>query len=219
MHSIYNFVTGPLAWIAFGIFIIGSILRLISMVRLAKKKDGPYLTYMSWKYSFRSIINWLIPFNSIGWQKSPITTIVTFIFHICLFLVPIFLSAHVILWDYFWGVDYWSLPNEVADYMTIAVIAACIYFAVRRIVQKEVKYVSQPMDWLVLIIAFLPFATGFLAYHQIFDYQVIIIAHIITGEIMLASIPFTRLSHMLFAPLMRAYIGSEFGGVRKVKDW
>ncbi len=36
---------------------------------------------------------------------------------------------------------------------------------------------------------------------------------------MLVAIPFTRLSHMLFAPLTRAYMGSEFGGIRHAKDW
>jgi nitrate reductase gamma subunit len=45
------------------------------------------------------------------------------------------------------------------------------------------------------------------------------ILHIISGEVMLVAIPFTRLSHMLFAPLTRAYMGSEFGGVRHAKDW
>ena len=34
------------------------------------------------------------------------------------------------------------------------------------------------------------------------------------GEIMLVAIPFTRLSHMIFSPLTRAYMGSEFGKVR-----
>ena len=64
-----------------------------------------------------------------------------------------------------------------------------------------------------------PFITGFLAYHQWFAYPVLMILHVITGEIMLVAIPFTRLSHMLFAPLTRAYMGSEFGKVRHARDW
>jgi hypothetical protein len=43
--------------------------------------------------------------------------------------------------------------------------------------------------------------------------------HILSGEVMLAAIPFTRLSHMLFFPFTRGYMGSEFGGVRHAKDW
>jgi hypothetical protein len=41
----------------------------------------------------------------------------------------------------------------------------------------------------------------------------------LSAELLLVAIPFTRLSHMLLAPLTRAYIGSEFGMVRHVKDW
>jgi nitrate reductase gamma subunit len=46
-----------------------------------------------------------------------------------------------------------------------------------------------------------------------------LVLHIVTGEIMLAAIPFTRLSHMFYAPFTRAYIGSEFGAVRHARDW
>ena len=43
--------------------------------------------------------------------------------------------------------------------------------------------------------------------------------HVLAGELLLALIPFTRLSHALFALFTRAYMGSEFGGVRHAKDW
>ena len=45
------------------------------------------------------------------------------------------------------------------------------------------------------------------------------IAHILSGEIMIAAIPFTRLIHMIFFPFTRGYIGSEFGGIRHARDW
>ena len=51
------------------------------------------------------------------------------------------------------------------------------------------------------------------------NYDFWIVAHVLAGEIMLVAIPFTRLSHMLFSPLTRAYMGSEFGGIRHARDW
>ncbi|HBR05784.1 MAG TPA: nitrate reductase [Desulfovibrio sp.] len=219
MHEIYNLVTGPLAWLAWGIFIVGSIYRLAIMYILAKKKDAPSLAYMSWGFSLRSIINWLIPFNALGWRRNPLMTVATFAFHICLVVAPIFLLAHVALWDQFFGITYPVLDEKVTDIMTMIVVAACLVFAARRIFQKEVRYVSGFQDWLILVIAVLPFATGLLAYYQLGNYQVMIVLHILSGEIMLAAIPFTRLSHMLFSVFTRSYMGSEFGGVRRVKDW
>jgi hypothetical protein len=40
-----------------------------------------------------------------------------------------------------------------------------------------------------------------------------------TGALFLGMIPFTRIAHMLYFPLTRAYMGSEFGYVRNAKDW
>jgi hypothetical protein len=43
------------------------------------------------------------------------------------------------------------------------------------------------------------------------NYPLMMGLHVLAGDIMLAAIPFTRLSHMLFSPFTRAYMGSEFG--------
>jgi len=219
MNAAYQFVTGPLAWAAWGIFLLGSAYRLITMYQLAKSKDATSLAFMSWHFSLRSIINWIIPFNALGWRKSPAMTVATFAFHLCLLAAPIFLVAHVMLWDQAFGVRYVTIPDNVADIMTLVVIAACLYFAGRRLVQPEVRYITTPQDWVALVIVLAPFLTGFLAYHQAIDYDAMIILHVVAGEIMLAAIPFTRLSHMVFAAFTRAYMGSEFGGVRHARDW
>jgi nitrate reductase gamma subunit len=175
--------------------------------------------YMSWKYSLRSILHWITPFATVSMKKHPAMTIVSFAFHICLIITPIFLLSHIILWDESWNISWWSLPDNIADIMTFIVIAACIFFLVRRLKLPEVQYVTSASDYVLLAIVAAPFITGFLAYHQWFGYKFILILHIISGEIMLAAIPFTRLSHMLFSVFTRAYMGSEFGGVRHVKDW
>lgn len=219
MHGIYNFVSGPLAWVAFTVFIVGSIYRLIEMIVLIYRKERSIYSYMSWKYSLRSILHWIIPFGTEGWKNNPALTVVTFAFHICLFMVPIFLLSHIILWDESWNMSWYSLPDSFADIATMIVIASCIFFLIRRIVSPEVRFVTSASDYILLAIVAAPFITGFLAYHQWFGYRLIVIAHMLSGEIMLMAIPFTRLNHMLFAPFTRAYMGSEFGGIRHAKDW
>jgi nitrate reductase gamma subunit len=219
MHDIYNFVTGPLAWIAFILFIAGILYRLIHMLYLVKKKEGFILSYMSWKYSFRSIFHWIIPFATVNWRRHPVLTMVTFAFHICLIVTPLFLLSHIILWDESWNISWWSLPDGLADVMALIVIASCIFFLIRRLISPEVQFVTYASDYVILTIVAAPFITGFFAYHQWFGYPFFAIAHILAGEIMLVAIPFTRLSHMIFSPFTRAYMGSEFGKVRHSKDW
>ena len=219
MHSLYNFVSGPLAWLAFIIFIGGSLYRLINLIILVNRKEKFIYSYLSLKYGLRSILRWSIPFATENMRRHPALTIVAFAFHICLILTPIFLLAHVILVEESWNLSWWALPDGAAEIMTLIVIASCVFFLVRRLVSPEVQYVTSASDYVILAIVAAPFITGILAYWQWFGYQFLVILHILTGEIMLVAIPFTRLSHMLFAPLTRAYMGSEFGGIRHAKDW
>ena len=72
---------------------------------------------------------------------------------------------------------------------------------------------------LVLLITVAPFVTGFLAYHQWFDYRTVILLHILAGEVMLVTIPFTKLGHMLFLFLYRFLIGSEHSFSQGSRTW
>ncbi|MBF0201476.1 MAG: nitrate reductase [Desulfamplus sp.] len=219
MHEHYEFVTGPLAWMAFLIFIFGSLFRFISLYRLAKKKDGAVFEYMNFKYALRSIGHWLTPFGSRSMRLNPALTGVTFLFHISLFTVPIFALAHVVLWKERFDISWFTLPDAAIDIMTFVVIASCLYFLWRRIMVPEVRYLTTPGDYIILAIVAAPFITGFWAYHQFPGSASMTIVHIISGEVMLAAIPFTKLFHMFMFPFTRGYIGSEFGGVRMARDW
>jgi nitrate reductase gamma subunit len=219
MHEVYNFVSGPLAWVAFILFFGGCLFRLIGLIQMVNQKEKFIFTYMSWKYSLRSILHWITPFGTVNWRRHPALTIVTFAFHICLILTPVFLLSHAVLWDEAFNFSWWSLPDGLADAMTLVVIGSCVFFLVRRLKQPEVQFVTSASDYVILAIVAAPFVTGFLAYHQWFAYPFFMILHIVAGEVMLVAIPFTRLSHMVFSPLTRAYMGSEFGKVRHARDW
>lgn len=219
MHDIYSLVAGPLAWVAFILFFGGLLYRLVGLIMLVRRTERFIFSYMSWRYGLRSILRWMVPFATVNWRMHPGITVVTFSFHLCLFIAPIFLLSHMVLLGEAWNISWWTLPDALADVMTLVVIAGGIYFLVRRLVLPEVKFVTDYSDFVILAIVLAPFVTGFLAYHQWFGYRVWVILHMLSGEIMLAAIPFTRLSHMIFAPLTRAYMGSEFGKIRHARDW
>lgn len=217
--SFYNFARGPLVWIAFFIFILGSVYRIYTLLALVKK-DKIILPYLNWKYIVRSFIHWLVPFNTYNWRRRPFITIITFSFHFCVVFTPIFLLAHVILWRESFGISWWTFPEWLSDIMTLIVLFSCIFFFLRRLFAPEVRFVTFSSDYLILAISFLPFLTGFLAYHQLLlPHKMMVILHMIFGSAMLIAIPFTRLAHMFFFFLTRAYLASEAGVVRHSKDW
>ena len=166
MHAIYAFVAGPLAWAAFLLFFGGLLMRVVQLLVRVNKTEKFIFTYMSWKYSLRSIFHWIIPFGTVNWRRHPALTVVTFLFHICLLAAPIFLLAHMVLVDEAWWLSWWTLPDGAADAMTLIVIAGCLFFLIRRLTRPEVAFVTDASDYILLIVVAAPFVTGFLSYHQ-----------------------------------------------------
>lgn len=216
--TLYNLVRGPLVYIAFIVFIGGSIYRIKTFMDLVKK-DKTIMPFISLKYTLRSLFHWMIPFNTVNWRRRPVVTIVTFLFHIGLVFIPIFLLSHNILWRESWGISWWCLPEWIADIGTLIVIFCCVFFFLRRVFAPEVRFVTFDSDYLMLVISFLPFMTGFLAYHQLLlTHKSMVILHILFGELMLIAIPFTRLFHMFYFFLTRSFMGSQAAGWG-TRDW
>jgi nitrate reductase gamma subunit len=211
----YEFVTGPLAWLSFGIFFIGLLWRLVWYIRgLNWQMDRVTYTVNvahGIKGALRSIFFWLVPFGTHSWRFYPGFTVLVFVFHICLLVTPVFLMGHNVLLLERWGFSLPTLPEGLADVMTMGVIVAAVFIILRRIALPEVRILTTPYDFLVLAIAVAPFLTGFIAYHQVGNYDFWIVAHILAGEIMLVAIPFTKLSHFLLFFLSRAQLGMDYG--------
>ena len=206
-------------WVSFFLFIGGSVYRFVSLLSKGKRVKS-VTSYMSLRYSLRSIFHWIIPFGSVNMRKHPWFTAVAFLFHICLIVTPLVLLAHNKLWFDSWHIRLWSVPEAAADIMTLTVIFCVVIFILRRIITPEIRFVTFTSDFVILAIAAAPFISGFLAYHQLFfDYKLMVALHILLGEVMLIAIPFTRLNHMLFFWLTRAYTGSDFGAVRHSRDY
>ena len=216
--DVYELVRGPFVWIAFAVFALGSLYRIIFLLLTGKKEPAP-IHSKSANDAARSILHGLLPFGSTYMRKQPLFTIVTFLFHLCVVILPIFLLAHIVLWYESWEILWWSLPDMLADAMALWVLLACLYFIGRRLFVPEVKQVSRPGDFVLLIIILLTFLSGFLAYHQWGPYRPILILHVISSEILLVSLPFSKLGHMLFFYFSRSFMGAEYGKFLKSRDW
>jgi len=214
----YEFASGPLVWIALIVFVGGTAYKLITMGKLAKKDKIVY-PYMNFKFGVRSILHWLMPFGTTNMRLRPFFTIISFLFHFCLLIAPLFVLGHVVLFEQSWGFNWGALPEGLTNTMAIVIVAIGVIFALRRIADPTVRMISNYKDWLVLLLVLSPFVTGIMAYYQVFNYEAIVILHMFAGAAWLMLIPFTRLSHMFFFFVTRAYMGSEFGYVRNSKDW
>lgn len=214
----YELVSGPLVWLGFIILIGGTAYRLVSVGLMAKREKSVFPT-MSAKFGLRSLLHWLVPYNSVNMRARPVMTLVSFCFHVCLLVTPLFAMGHAVMWEQAWGFSWWSLPPLAADVMTLVVIIGVTFFILRRIAAPEVRNVSSWKDFAIALLVVSPFLTGFISHQQWLPARPMLILHIITGVVWLAAIPFTRLAHVIWFVFTRAYMGSEFGAVRRARDW
>ena len=215
----YELLTGPVLWITFIIFLGGLAMRTAFLFRLSLKKDSVFYNHVSLSWGLKSILHWILPWASASMRKQPFFTLMVFSFHLTLLAVPLFLNAHNIMWDEAFGLSLWSIPDILADVMTIILIASAVFLIIRRIRRPEVRILTSVWDYALLILTTAPFITGFFAYHQWGPYETLLILHILSAQVLLILIPFTKLSHMILFFFTRAFIGFEMGGRRGARSW
>jgi nitrate reductase gamma subunit len=219
VNQVYQVLTGPLLWISFIIFGAGLIIRTIYLIHLSRKKDRVVYNHINLKWGIKSILHWIIPLASASMRLQPVFTLMAFAFHISLLAVPLFLSAHNILWDESIGLTLWSMPDIMADLLTVIMIGSGIFLLIRRVVRAEIRILTEARDYAFLLLTMLPFLTGFLALHQWGPYQILLILHILSAEVLLILIPFSKLGHMVLFFFTRAFIGFEMGARRGARSW
>jgi len=208
----YELARGPLVWISLVVFLLGTVYQVFRFYALSRKvvKAAPLPSPKKKKgFSPARIRHLLKQVRHTVFALHPVTMAVSVVFHTLLFVVPLFLLGHTELITISTGLPLWSLPEQVSDKLAIVVLACCVFFLLRRIFLARVRSISSVYDYLVLLLAIVPFWTGFLAYHQIGDYRHIMTGHMISGELMLMAIPFTKLTHMIFFFLNRFLIVNE----------
>ena len=217
-----DFIRGQLISIALIIFILGLIFQLIQFFKLTRKKEWVYPP-LEIKSEKKSAGQWVsVCFSSLNgtlWKTDPLVTIATSVFHVFLVGVPIFLLGHNLLLDQSWALRLWSLPESMTDVFTLVVLICLAFFLARRLFLARVRAITTLYDYVVLLIVAAPFLTGYFAYHQWFHYETVMTIHILAGEVMLITIPFTKLGHMLFFFLYRFFIGNEYSFAKGARAW
>ncbi|MCG8470824.1 MAG: hypothetical protein MI742_03090 [Desulfobacterales bacterium] len=215
MNEWISFFTGPALWASLAIFFFGSLLHVVRYVKnldwqLDRVSYGRHL-FFGIKGALRSVCFWMTPFATRSWRMKPVYTLMFYLFHVGGVVVPLFLSAHAVIIKSRWGITIPTLPDAVADFLTVGVLVGALGMLCRRLMRPEVRRMTTCRELGTLILAVAPFLTGFLAYHQVGNASFWTLAHIISGEMLLVAIPFTRLSHMVFFFCSRIQIGMDFG--------
>ncbi|MDP8208180.1 MAG: hypothetical protein P9L92_16055 [Candidatus Electryonea clarkiae] len=204
MENWIEFGRGPLFRLCFALMILGlirtfafSLFGLIGAYHRAGEKVVP------WGDLIKKTFSWLIPIGRI-WRARPLYSIISIIWHIGLIIVPLFLAAHVTLWKNSVGFAWFSLPQIWADNLTIVAIISALLLFIGRVSSKEARALSRKQDfWWPPLLA-LPFFTGYLCSNISLSangYQVIMLIHLYSANLVMVMIPFTKVAHCVLLPL------------------
>jgi len=226
LELFYDIVRGPLALLAFIVFIAGTAFQILRFFVLSKKAAQmrfkpirQYKKFSTGRFHGKSMARRLASLKVTIIGVHPVMTTITSIFHVCLIATPLFLLGHNKLIYESWGIRLFSLPEKATDIMAQLVIACAVFFLLRRILLARVRSISTFNDYLILLLTGAPFLTGILAFYQMPDYESIIILHMLFGELMLIILPFTKLAHMIFFFINRFLVPHENSFGHGTRTW
>jgi nitrate reductase gamma subunit len=213
------------------VFTVGFLYRAIQYARLTRKINNGYRPVLNQVIDDRSIlfqgksglkkniISLKLKLQRTIFGSNPVMGTISLVFHILLFITPVFLSAHNVLADQYIGISLFTFPDWLMDAFTVCVIIICLFFIVRRLFIRRVRMLTTISDYFVLILVIMTFNSAFITYHQFGNDGTSLFIHIITGEILIMAMPFTRLGHMPFLLFSRFFIGGEYNRKSGNRTW
>ncbi len=135
-----------------------------------------------------------------------------YIFHIGLFVIILFFIPHIELIDGAFGISWPGLHSSFVDAVTVITMLTLIAVLLNRVWHPVLRMLSTFEDYFTWVLTFLPLLTGYLAFHHmLLPYNTMLAIHILTVELLMVCIPFTKLSHMVTLFFARWYNGAIAG--------
>ncbi len=199
MEQWIDFAKGPLFTFTFLFMILGLFRHVILQIYYLIIRKGRRLRNAPWGKIAQDTLSWAVPIKHFI-PGTVFFSSASFLSHIGLILVPVFLADHIVLWEGFFGINLPSIGSALADVLTLFTMACLIVLFGCRLFVPRQRSMSGTMDYLILIMVFLPFASGFLASHpkfNLFTWDAMMLTHLLSAELLFIMIPFTKLSHIV----------------------
>ncbi len=193
--QLLTWVRGPGLNIAVAIFILGVLWRLIEIYTLGRKKDLSAPRHAAGASGLHTVLRRALPPPGML-KRSPVSYIGGYIFHLGLAIIVFLFAPHLLLVKNLTGLSWPALPSQFIDLAAVVTMAAMVVMLVDRINKPAKRFLSTFEDWATWAVTFLPVLTGWMAtQHMLLPYTTMLALHILSVEVLLVALPFTKLFH------------------------
>ena len=199
MEQWIDFARGPLFAFTFLVMILGLARLILIQVYTLITGKGRRLTNAPWRKIMSEAASWVVPVRHLI-PGTKLFSVVSYLFHIGVLIVPLFLADHIALWEGFLGINLPAIGYGLADFLTLFTIACIVILLGFRIFSRRLRSMSRQADYALLLIVLVPFASGYLAMHpqyNLFPWDVMMLIHLLSAELLFVTIPFTKLAHIV----------------------
>jgi nitrate reductase gamma subunit len=209
--ELLNWARGPGLQIATAVLVGGVLLRLFEIFSLGRKPDLSPTRPGQGGGGWRTVFTRTFP-RKVFLQDAYITYIGGYVFHLGLFITLFLFAPHIELFANQFGLHWPALPSTLIDAVALAAILALIVLLVHRIVHPVKRFLSTFADYLAWALTFAPLLSGYLAvHHLLLPYTTMLAVHILSVELLMVFLPFTKLFHVGSTFISRWYNGQILG--------
>ena len=205
--ELLNWARGPGLAYATVIMFFGLTLRIIEILSLGRSQELADVRTSGVEDGMKMVFKRSLP-EIKNWKY--ITA--SYIFHVGLLVVIFFFVPHIQFFRDVLGISWPGFPNYIVDFFTVLSIAALLYTLIMRFRDPTRRILSKMSDYLAWLVTFLPFVTGYMAYHRLgVDYTLMLALHILSVELLMIALPISKLTHAVTFVMSRWYLGSNNG--------
>jgi len=203
MDAWIELARGPFFRIALSLMVLGLGYRLavtISHIATAWYRAGDRRLPLS--DITEATMRWIFPVRLL--RTRPAYSAASFLFHLGVVLVPLFLIGHVSLLQGLLPAAWPVLPPLVADVFTVVALSALLVLLVGRVSSRTARVLSRTQDVVLLLVLFATLFFGFLGSHPTVSpvaSRTMLLLHILLGDLVLVLAPTTKIAHCVLYPL------------------
>jgi nitrate reductase gamma subunit len=206
---IAQFIDGPLWTFSLGVFVVGVIWRIVSILMAGNREDLSTPRGSASAGAIRTLISRSVYERSAA-TRGRLLMIAGYLFHLGLFALLLFAQPHIDFYaERITGFGWAAMPHWAFILSAEFAFLGLILLWIHRLLNPVTRLLSDMDDYVGSLLVFLVMLTGCLALAQSFESLRLI--HLLSAEILLIYFPFSKLMHTFTFIFSRSYTGATMG--------